>query len=507
MAPSVIRTTLVLACLIGLRGGLAEERDAARVYEQLRPGPAQDAFFQAFPKGGDLHNHMGGGIYPEQWIEIAIKRKFCIDQQRLTLLENLTAACPAGTVSAAKLETGDSAYKRFVDVMTLRGKPKPHDYFFEQGFSHVQMRIPGPVWADELEAVVLHAYRQNLTYLELQLTPFGAAESAKLTALLPAGGSLMEWWRALEKSPVFREVADSITRTISNIDAEVMKRRPKQAAAVRRRYIISVVRGAPRERVFSQLAIAAELARTNPLVVALNLVGAEDGEISVRDFRLHMQMVDFVRSRTPGVRVTLHAGEMTPQILGAAPGKVPEALTYHIAESVRYAHAERIGHGTALRYEADRPALLREMQARGILAEICLTSEELIQELKPEEIPFTAYRQAGVPVSLNTDDEGIFRSDLSHEFLRAARDYGLTYGDLKELARNSIEYSFLPGQSLFRARHFKEPVPECAASTPACQAYLDANPKAGTQAQLEEQFRHFESVGSLRRFQPRDQRR
>jgi adenosine deaminase len=213
-----------------------------------------------------------------------------------------------------------------------------------------------------------------------------------------------------------------------------------------------------------------------------------------------MQMVDFVRSRRGGVRVTLHAGEMTPQILGAAPGNIPEALTYHIAESVRNGHAERIGHGTALRYEADRPALLRDMQTRGILAEICLTSEELIQELKAEQIPLEAYRQAGVPVSLNTDDEGIFRSDLSHEFLRAARDYHLSYAALKELARNSIEYSFLPGHSLFRGRNFKERVPACAGAAPDCRAYLDANPKAEAQAQLEEQFQQFESAGNLKRF-------
>ena len=148
----------------------------------------------------------------------------------------------------------------------------------------------------------------------------------------------------------------------------------------------------------------------------------------------------------------MHAGELTPQILGAAPGMVPDELTFHIADSVWNGHAERIGHGTDLRYEKDRAELLRAMREHGVLAEICLTSEELIQALKSDEIPFAAYRQAGVPVSLNTDDEGVLRSDLSHEFLRAARDYHLDYGELKELARNSIEYSFLPGHSLFCTR-------------------------------------------------------
>jgi adenosine deaminase len=74
------------------------------------------------------------------------------------------------------------------------------------------------------------------------------------------------------------------------------------------------------------------------------------------------------------------------------------------------------------------------------------------------------YRHPGVPISLNTDDEGVLGSDLSHEFLRAARDYNLSYGDLKELARNSLEYSFLPGRSLFRTREFEVWVPACPAA-------------------------------------------
>ena len=83
--------------------------------------------------------------------------------------------------------------------------------------------------------------------------------------------------------------------------------------------------------------------------------------------------------------------------------------------------------------------------------------------MKSDENPFVAYRQAGVPVSLNTDDEGVLGSDLSHEFFRAAGDYHLDYGDLKELARNSIEYSFLPGHRLFRSREFKAWVSACPA--------------------------------------------
>ncbi len=507
----------VLLCLVSPSMARADERAAARVYDELRTSNSLEEFLRAFPKGGDLHYHLGGGITPEKWIEIAIKRSFCVDERLLILAESPASTCPTGMVPAATLQNGGPVYNRFVDAMRLRGKEKAHDYFFEHVFGHVRAR-PELVFGDELEAVVVHAHEQNLAYLELQIFPFGWADEDKLAASLPAEGSVTDWLAAVEKSPLLQEVVEHIRRTIQQLESELLERRPAEAAAVRRRYIMTVGRNAAPRNLFSQLAVVAEVARVEPRVVGVNLAGAEDGAVSLRDFPLQMRMIDFILSRKPWLHVTLHAGELTPQILGAAPGVVPEDLTFHIADSVWSGHAERIGHGTDLRYEKNSPELLRAMRERGVLAEICLTSDELIQGLKSDEIPFTAYRQAGVPVSLNTDDEGVFRTDLSHEFLRAARDYRLDYRDLKELARNSIEYSFLPGHSLFRTREFRAWVPACAAAMDGedltwpdyrerlgadCRAYLDNNPKAEAAARLEHQFQQFESSISLRRFQPR----
>ncbi len=511
------RVLTILLCLASLSNARADERTASKVYDELRASNSLEAFLRAFPKGGDLHNHMAGGIYPEKWIEIAIKHEFCVDESLLILAENTASTCPAGMVPAATLRNGGPVYKRFVDAMSLRGKENAHDYFFQQVFGRVHAR-QDLVFGDALEAVVVHAHEQSMTYLEMQISPWGLADSSKLAVSLPAGGSMTDWLDALEKSPIFRDLVEHIRRTIQQIESELLERHPAEAVAIRRRYIITANRGISPQHVFTQLATAAELARVEPRVVGMNLAGAEDNAVSLRDFRLQMRMIDFILSRKPWMRVTLHAGEMTPQILGAAPGVVPEALTFHICESVWKGHAERIGHGTALLYEKDRAELLRAMPERGVLVEICLTSEELIQNLKSDEIPFAAYRQAGVPVSLNTDDEGVLGSDLSHEFLRAAHDYHLDYANIKELARNSIEYSFLPGHSLFRTREFKAWVPECPAvvggedlAWPAyrdrlgadCRAYLDNNAKAEAQARLEHQFQQFESSTSLRRFNPR----
>ena len=57
--------------------------------------------------------------------------------------------------------------------------------------------------------------------------------------------------------------------------------------------------------------------------------------------------------------------------------------------------------------------------------------------------PLPTYLAAGVSVVLSSDDAGISRIDLTNEYLRAARDYGLEYRALKAIARNALIYSFL----------------------------------------------------------------
>jgi len=66
----------------------------------------------------------------------------------------------------------------------------------------------------------------------------------------------------------------------------------------------------------------------------------------------------------------------------------------------------------------------------------------LILGVKGDHHPFPVYRKFGVPVVIATDDEGVSRSDMTHEYLRAVESYGLGYADLKKIVRDSIEYSF-----------------------------------------------------------------
>ena len=106
---------------------------------------------------------------------------------------------------------------------------------------------------------------------------------------------------------------------------------------------------------------------------------------------------------------------------------------------------------------------------------------------------------AGVPVALATDDEGVSRSDMTHEYLRGAEDQYLSYSDLKRMARTSLEHAFVAGGSLWSDSKSFAPVKECAgiqsgaAPSSGCQKYLATSEKARLQLKLEQQFREFEA--------------
>jgi len=162
-------------------------------------------------------------------------------------------------------------------------------------------------------------------------------------------------------------------------------------------------------------------------------------------------------------------------------------------------HAERIGHGVDVMYEDDPKALLKEMAARKVAVEINLTSNDVILGISGKQHPLSAYLAAGVPVALSTDDEGVSRIDLTHEYVRAAMEFGLGYADLKKIARNAIEYSFLPGADLWVEKGvYSKIVAPCAGQSVEridvrCMEFLKANPRAAEEWELEHRFRVFES--------------
>jgi adenosine deaminase len=180
----------------------------------------------------------------------------------------------------------------------------------------------------------------------------------------------------------------------------------------------------------------------------------------------------------------------------------PEGLCCHIRLAVEEAHAERIGHGVDVLYE-DRPYdLLKEMAAKHVMVEINLTSNDVILGISGKEHPLPIYRRYGVPVALSTDDEGVSRIDLTHEYVRAVETYGLRYRDLKKMVRTSVEHEFLPGTSLWSDPDvFARPTAACARDTlggekpsAPCATFLKESDKAQQEWELESRFRAFEAT-------------
>jgi len=339
--------------------------------------------------------------------------------------------------------------------------------------------------------VANRAAADHVDYLELMDSPGMATARSVARAAL---------WRD-DPDGLYAQFAPRLTPLVAKTTAEIAAndlaaRRimrcggagAEPGCGVQIRYIAQVIRIFPPAEVFAQIQFGYALAATDPQVVGVNLVAPEDDPTTLRDYAKQMAMLAYMGRRYPMVRLTLHAGELSPALVP------PEDLTHHIRDAVEIAGARRIGHGVDLRHESGAPGLLSEMAAKKVLVEINLTSNDLILGVRGEDHPFPDYRAAGVPVALSTDDEGVSRIDLTHEFVRAVQTYRLSYADLKTLSRNSLEYSFLPGRSLWVATAPYRVNPACAhGGSGACAALLKASEKARLQWRLEGEFRKFEA--------------
>jgi hypothetical protein len=251
------------------------------------------------------------------------------------------------------------------------------------------------------------------------------------------------------------------------------------------RYQYEAHRGLAPEQVFAELLTGFALADQDSRVLDVNPVMPEDAYVEMHDFDLHMRMFDFLHQQYPKVHLSLHAGELWT---GLVP---PDGLRFHIRRSIEVGHAERIGHGVDIMFEDNAIDLLKEMAAKKIAVEINLTSNDLILGVRGDNHPLPMYMKYGVPTVLSTDDEGVSRSDMTQEYWRAMRTYNISYSQLKQMVRNSIEYSFLPGASLWSAPNKRATA--CVKESSACDKFLASSERAKAEWNLEKQFEKFEA--------------
>jgi len=488
------------------------EKRATLSIESVRSSPLElRNLLLKMPKGSDLHNHLYGAIYAETWIRNAAEDNMCLDRSAIRGTSNVYSgaegnppACPAGKVPASDAFKDQHLYDNLVDAFSIRAfVPTPgttgHDHFFNAfaQFGGISEKHLGE-WLAE---VATRADRQNVQYIELMHTP-PFARTAKAGYEIGWKDDLAQFREALLAKDAVKSDVATAKQQLDEAESDRAKRehcgQPDASSACRlqMRYLCQILRGFPKEQVFAHTILCFEIASADPRYVGINMVMPEDGYHSMNDYAQQMRMVGFLHKLYPKVHVTLHAGEIAPPMV------TYEGLCCHIRLAVEEAGAERIGHGVDVMYEQRPQELLKEMAARHVMVEINLSSNDVILGVSGQDHPFPVYRKFGVPVSFSTDDEGVSRIDMTHEYVRAVETYHLKYPDLKQMVRTGMEHIFLPGPSLWAAPdQFTVAVPACVQEkigsdrpTASCARFLKSSERARQQWQLKRRFIEFESA-------------
>ena len=461
------------------------------------------AFLATMPKGGELHFHLSGAVYAETVLQDAAEDNLCVNLVAHSLAPNVgmtkslpaMAVCAEGQVAATTVVLDNKLRDAMIDAWSMRsfvpyaGK-SGHDQFFTSPLRVGTNRRHQGEWLDE---VASRAAGQNEQYLEIMLGTATPNTIAAYTGL--------DWnpdMAAMRDTLIARGMRKDIALSRAELDDMESLRNQREhcntpqatpACGVAVRYLFSVSREAPPERAFAQMLFEFEMSSADPRVVGVNIAQPEDGVLSMREYHRQMMMFQYLHSVYPKVHLSLHAGELA---FGMVP---PEGLKFHIREAVEIGHAERIGHGVDIMYEDNPHQLLEEMAAKHVMVEINLTSNDGILGVTGKQHPLPLYLAAHVPIAFSTDDEGVSRIDLTHEYQRAVLDFGLGYMDLKRSARTSMEHSFLPGADLWSKQDdFTAMVAACAVpSSLECTAFLKASEKAQQEIELEHRFEVFES--------------
>lgn len=409
---------LVLCLTLTLTAGAASFADRFTEIRQTAKPEELYAFLYALPKGGDLHNHSGserpewiyailtdparnGGdvFYTRAHFAAApdaiapVQRFYNIRQhtydglsaevrKEYVKLTDLTPAERAAWCNSLRLDApGEGREEFFSNIWPRRG----------------DIDSSLPVNTEALVENIKAFGAEHLAYLETQ---FG------LSGMLTNDGHPIP----IEEAVAF------VKRRLAQPDVA--------GSGVTVRFQKAILRFLPGAE--QNLARAYEFVDAHrDLWVGLNMVGIEEnGHGYPARF---LEAFRALRVRYPTLALSIHAGEM-------------DGNDSHIRDTLLLG-ASRIGHGVNILKDPDTLLLLQ--QTRRVLIEINLISNRLL-EYTPDltKHPFPELLRTGVPVCLNTDDRGMWDSNLTDEYYTAVTTYNLSWDEIVQLGRNSLTYSF-----------------------------------------------------------------
>ncbi len=439
--PFVLLVLALFACLVLAPAASADVSGAAKRLENLRDKPERlRQFLRDMPKGTDLHTHLSGAVYGEAMIRWGAEDGKCVDT--VTFVSSFPP-CTGNQVPLSNALSNTQLWDQILGAWSMREfRPDAfsgHNHFFAT-FDLFGSAFSGRQ-GDGLAQVTQRAADQNIQYVEPLITPqFGATlQVANQVGYNPD-------FAVMRQAMLDAGITNAIPAAGLTASSALSRRsdlqgcatgQPKSGCDVLVNFDVQVLRNQLPAVVFAQLLFGFELMAADPNWAGMNMVQPEDAAYSTGYYSLHMRMVKYLRSVYPGEKVTLHAGELVP---GLVP---PSDLRFHIRQAVNVAGPERIGHGADLRWERNPGQILRSMKRKGICLESNLTSNQQILRLFGRRHPITDYVKAGIKVTLSTDDEGVSRTDLTSQYVKAVRQHRFGYRQLKSFARNGLRCSFL----------------------------------------------------------------
>lgn len=455
-----------ILCMPLLQGWAQSTPPISEWFETIRTNEAMlQYFFSRMPKGGDLHNHLSGSVFAESYFDIALKEGFYLDTVSFKLYAKEDFSMPQSCKPLFQGMCKEHFYRmQCVDHWSIRNydvyQSTPSNDFFFATFEKFDLATDNHL-VEMIKELRLRAESENVQYLEIMAKspkPYRAllanyqGENDRLISLIQAKDSIAFSNALLDLHQKWvGDVAlqESIHAYINLIDS-LERESASVAPSVTVYYQAYASRNVPNPlSVFAQLYMGFKSCAEGSFnagnkLVGVNILQPEDGEYALRDYWGHIQMFHYLKRAVRDVfnqevPTSVHAGELS---FGLMP---PEDLQHHISDAVLIAKANRIGHGVGIAFEKKAPELLQKMALHPIPVEVNLSSNEFILGVTGSDHPILLFHKHQVPIVLSTDDAGILRTTLSQQFVLAALRYPeLKYSDFRQIAINSIEYSFLP---------------------------------------------------------------
>ncbi|GMR23930.1 MAG: hypothetical protein BMS9Abin37_2409 [Acidobacteriota bacterium] len=410
-----------LALWIASTSAFADDFSAR--FETIKHEASREELYRilyAVPKGGDLHNHLGGAAFDDILWQLATDESVNGSQTFRTRVRINECSGGCGTPLSYFHTISDPTWDAMSPCCREEYEPleelsqaqradwlsstridndgEGRDEFFEAIWPRIaEVLRQAPLLAELAVKNMERFGDEGLRYVEFQIGP---------------------WNRARGDTPLTEDEFHEI------LAARLVKPDALDTG-VSVRFQTNVLRFTPyaEERVEQSFAF---VDRHRDLWVSVNLVGREDNG---KGYPLRfLETFRKMRRRYPAIGLAIHGGEV-------------DEPNQHVRDTLLLG-ANRIGHGTNLISDPDTLLLMRTGK---FAVEVSLVSNQLLQYAESIELhPFPEYLRLGIPVCLATDDRGMWDSNMTDEYFLAVTSFNLSWDEVVHVGRTSLEFAFLP---------------------------------------------------------------